>query len=260
MQKSFKNLNFIIFVFIVLTLTGCAAKTDFMLQRSKEKKKQLEPGVIEPSARYIKDLMLAPSFVNLSKEGVNIYIKYLNEKDLNDFFENKERFGKFSGPNPYLEDLLVFYVKITNNSGEKIKVSPESFVVLDDSHSQYSYLNPDYIMSLYKARSAMQSLTDSTKDFSPGGIYGAPVDVASSLVGRRLGKKFIQLKTVELTGGYIHNGVIYDGLIAFSKPSKRASVIRLKLSDMKTKFSMNDEALAEVEFEIPFEVKPSEEK
>lgn len=249
-----RYLKYLICIIIFINLTGCAIKSEFMLRQSKEKKLNLDPSSIKPVARYMEGLILKPSFVSLSKEGINIYIRYLNRKVLENFFDNEKRFGKLAGPNPYFKDVLVFYIRITNNTGGKIKLDPKNFVLLDDLHNQYSYLNPDYIISLYKARSIVYSITKSTQELTPGGIYGAPVDVATSLTGRGLEKKLILLKTVELTGGYVYNGVSYDGLIAFFKPLRDSSKVKLKLPDIKTEFDVNDEALREIEFETSFEI------
>lgn len=248
------HFGYFISIIIFLSVVGCAAKTEFVLRQSKEKKLNLDPDIVKSVTRYTEDLVLEPESLSLTKEGVTIYIKHLDGKELERFFSNEERFGKLAGSNPYFKDLLVFYIRIKNNSGGKIKLNPEDFVLIDDLNNQYSYLNPDYIISLYKVRSSIYSITKSTENLSPGGIYGAPVGMATSLAGQGLEKKLFQLKAIELTGGYVYDKVTYDGMIAFFKPFLNSSVIRLILPNIKTEFGVNDEPLKEIEFETSFKI------
>ena len=59
------------------------------------------------------------------------------------------------------------------------------------------------------------------------------------------------IKQSALQGGYYHPGVVHDGLIAFWNPSKKATKLRLLLTDMKTDFSA--ESLPATSFEFSFE-------
>lgn len=249
-----KKLKLSVVILCCLILTGCASKSELMLRKSKEKRVNLAPTSIKKIKRYSDKLRLKPSSVSVKKDNVKIQLRHLNENKLEEFFSSEKRFGDFAGSNPYFKDILVFYIKIKNSCGNVIKVNPEKFVIVDDLNSQYSYMNPDYIISLYKVRSSMYSFTKTTGNFAPGGLYGAPVDVASSLAGRRLDQKRIQLKTVELAGGYIHDGVTYDGLISFFKPSRKTSKLKLLLPDIKTRFNPKGEALKEINFVIPFDI------
>ncbi len=248
-----------IYILIMTGLVGCSTnKSELMLQKNREKKLNLSPNFIRKSSRYSKDLVLKPSNMTLVKEGVSIYVEYLNSNVLEKFFNNEERFGDLADSNPYFPDFLVFYIKITNESGKVIHLDPKEFVILDDLHGQYSCLDSDYIISLYKARSSVYSITQSTDKFTPGGFYGAPIDVATSLAGKSIAKRSIQLKTVELSGGYVYDGVIYDGLISFLKPPKDSSKIKLLLPDIKIKANPDDETFKSVTFTANFDIISSE--
>jgi len=252
-----KFLNVLIFITILTGLMGCSSKYGNMVRDKKEKKLMRHTALNENGTRYKENVILEPPSLTLTKKNVTFYIEHFNNKELDEFFSNKERFRKCAGSSPYFDDMLVFYIRITNNSGGKIKINSENFVILDDLNSQYSHLNINYIISLYKSKSKIYSLTKSAEKLTPGGIYGTSVDMATSLAGRGIEKKFIQLKNVELSGGYIYSGVVYDGLIAFFKPSQKASIIKLILPDIITKFDANNEALEKIEFKVIFGIKAS---
>lgn len=229
-------------------VTGCARSTP--LPRSL--KGQLEFEQATPPKVTIKT---TPPFAVQEKEKVEVYIRYASKNELNNFFANKVIFGKYAGGNPYPEQTLVFYVRISNKSGRRIRVAPEQFVMIDDLSIQYIHLSPDDISAMYEAKGDFWSFAKSTGDLAPG-YYGAPFKVAGSFAegsGRRAN---YLIRQARLTGGYVFDLVTYDGYVAFPRPHVKANTLKVILAGFKLDLNAADEPTASTDFVFDFAVTP----
>ncbi|RKY38023.1 MAG: hypothetical protein DRP73_00495 [Candidatus Omnitrophota bacterium] len=234
----------LLMVFLGIPISGCAGNYVY----SQERK-----GRLGPEARFdYRKYSLHPLKQEEEKEGIKIRVEYIPYSQLNKIFQDKETFGRLAGDNPYPPGIIVFKVRVKNESDSKIYINPEEFVLLDDLGTQYMYINPDKIIDIYQAKSFLYSFAKSTSDFAPG-IYGAPAGLVKGIAGRGLERKRALLKSIELTGGYVFPGVIYDGFVSFLIPNPQAENIRFVLSNIKTAFDVNDEALGSVDFVFKFQ-------
>lgn len=200
-----------------------------------------------------------PATASLSKEGIDVTIRYASADDLKAFFAKKEIFGNQAGGNPYPLDTMVFYVKLSNHSGKKVFVNPESFVLIDNLNIQYSELSPDNISSLYEAKANVWSFAKTTGDLAPG-PYGAPLKVAGALGSGGARKLHYLMKQVRLAPGYVHPGIAYDGYVAFPRPHPNATSVRLLLHNIKVDFNAADLPANVVHFEFPLTIEQQQEE
>ncbi len=197
-----------------------------------------------------------PATVSVSKSDIDVTVRYAPPEDLDRFFGNKEIFGNLAGKNPYPPQTLVFYVKIFNHSGKKIKVNPDDFVMIDNLNIQFSELSPDNISAIYESKANGWAFAKTTGDLAPG-PYGAPLKVAGALGGGGTRKAHYLIKQVRLAGGYVHPGIAYDGYVAFPIPHPNAVSIRLILANIKTNFNPADLPEMSLDLEFPFNFKIS---
>ncbi len=217
-------------------------KGQIELQQPEVKRKELLPIQVDPTT------------VSLSKSGIDVTIRYASMEDLDRFFENKQIFGSLAGKNPYPPDTLIFYVKIANHSGKKIRVNPEDFVLVDNLNIQYSELSPDNLSAIYEAKANVWGFAKTTGDLAPG-PYGIPLKVAGSMGGGGGRKLHYLIKQVRLAPGYLHPGIAYDGYVAFPRPHPTATSARLILSNVKTDFDPADVPASAIDFDFSFAVK-----
>lgn len=229
-------------------VVGCAHSTP----PPRSLKGQLELEQAKPPRIILKT---TPPFAVLEKEGVEVTIRYASENELDNFFSNKVIFGKFAGKNPYPEGTLVFYVRIANKSGHRIRVNPDDFVLIDDLSIQYVHLSPDDISALYETHGDFWAFAKSTGDLAPG-YYGAPFKVASEFAGGGPRRANYLIRQARLTGGYVHDEVTYDGYVAFPRPHPNAKKLRVILANFKTALNPADEATASMDFEFEFTLTP----
>ncbi len=64
-------------------------------------------------------------------------------------------------------------------------------------------------------------------------------------------RRYALLAMASLQSGMIHDGVTYDGLIAFWTPSQEAKKLTLLLTNIKTDFNAND--WPQISLEVPFD-------
>lgn len=216
-----------------------------MLERPKG---QIELRRPEPLTAAVR---LVPPTASLSKEGIDVTVRYASPEALDRFFEKKEVFGDLAGKNPYPAGILVFYVKVANHSGKRIQVNPDQFVLIDNLNIQYAELSADDLSALHDARASVWSFAKATGDLAPG-PYGAPLKVAGALGGRSGRRLHYLMKQVRLGAGYVHPGIAYDGYVAFPMPHPDAKSIRLLIYNLKTDFNAADEPTASLHFEFPF--------
>ncbi len=231
---------------IGVVMLGCGCRGGFAtIVRPKG---QIE--MRQPEEVHLPSVVIHPATSTLSKSGIDVTIRYAPPEELKSFFSKKEIFGNFAGKNPYPPDTLVFYVKVANHSGKKIRINPDDFVLIDNINIQYAELSPDNISALYEAKANVWSFAKTTGDLAPG-PYGAPLKVAGAL-GSGGGRKLHYLmKQVRLAGGYVHPGIAYDGYVAFPRPHPKAASIRLVIANVKTDFDPADFPTSSVDFEFP---------
>ncbi len=235
-------------VFFSLTTASCGGRL-VMLERPKG---QIE--LRRPEGPPV-TLFLDPVTSSTSKAGVDVTIRYAAPEDLDKFFENKEVFGNLAGKSPYPPGTLIFYVKIANHSGKKIRVNPDDFVMIDNINIQYAELSPDNISAIYEAKANLWSFAKTTGDLAPG-PYGVPLKVAGSLGAGTGGRKqHYLIKQVRLGAGYVHPGIAYDGYVAFPRPHPNATSVRVIVGGLKSDFNPADEPTSSIDFEFPLTLK-----
>ncbi|MBI4227475.1 MAG: hypothetical protein HY600_04260 [Candidatus Omnitrophica bacterium] len=228
----------------VSLVLGCARSTP----PPRKLKGQLEFEQAKPPRTAIKT---TPPFAVVEKEGVEITIRYASEKELDNFFSNKVIFGKYAGKNPYPEGTLVFYVRVANKSGHRIRTAPDDFVLIDDLSIQYVHLSPDDISAMYETHGDFWAFAKSTGDLAPG-YYGAPFKVAGSLADGGPRRANYLIRQARLTGGYVFDQVTYDGYVAFPRPHPNAKKLRVILANVKTALDAADQPTASLDFEFDF--------
>ena len=201
-------------------------------------------------------VVIDPVTAAISKGGIDLTIRYANREELDKFFSNKEIFGNLANKSPYPPETLIFYVKLSNHSGKKIKVNPEDFVLLDNLNIQYSELSPDNISALYESKANIWTFAKTTGDLAPG-PYGMPLKVAGTLGGGGGRKLHYLMNQVRLAGGYVHPGIAYNGYVAFPQPHPSATSFHLIISNIKADFNPADQATTAIDFDFPFTIKYS---
>ena len=238
-------LIFVILSVIAVAESGCRGE----FANIERPKGQIE--LRRPEEEKPLQIVVDPVTNSISKEGIDVTVRYANPEELNRFFENKEVFGHLAGKNPYPPDTLVFYIKLANHRGKKILVNPDNFVLIDNLNIQYSELSPDNISALYESKANVWTFAKTTGDLAPG-PYGAPLKVAGVLAGSGGRKIHYLMKQVRLAGGYVHPGIAYDGYVAFPRLHPNSVSFRLILSNIKSDFNPADEPATAIDFEFPF--------
>ncbi len=245
------NQNSVLFLALCgLTLNVVGCRGGFStIERPKGQIELHQPGEEKPVP-----IVMDPMTSSLSKSGVDVTIRYATPEELDRFFEKKDVFGSLAGKNPYPPDSLVFYIKIANYSGKKIRVNPDDFVMIDNLNIQYSELSPDNISAVYESKANMWAFAKTTGDLAPG-PYGIPLRVAGTLGGGGNRKLHYLIKQVRLAGGFVHPGIAYDGYVAFPRPHPDATSVRILIANIKTDFNAADAPGIAIDFEFPLAVK-----
>lgn len=200
------------------------------------------------------EILVDPATSSLSKDGIDVLIRYASPKELDSFFEKKDIFGDLAGKNPYPPNTMIFYIKLANHGGSKMKVNPDDFVLIDNLNIQYAELSPDNISALYESKANVWSFAKTTGDLAPG-PYGAPLKVAGALGGGGGRKLHYLIKQVRLAAGYVHPGISYDGYVCFPQPHPSAVSVRLLIGNLKTNFDAADAPTTSVDFDFPLNIK-----
>jgi hypothetical protein len=203
----------------------------------------------------LKAIRLNPATTSLSKDGIDVTIRYASAEELNKFFEDKKIFGPLAGKNPYPPNTLVFFIKVANFSGKKIFVAPEYFVMIDNLNIQYSELSPDNISSLYESKASLWSFAKTTGDLAPG-PYGMPFKAAGVMGAGSGRKQHYLIKQVRLAAGYVFPGIAYDGYVSFPRPHPNATSVRLMIHNLKTDVDAADKPANAIHFEFPLQIEP----
>ncbi len=225
---------------------GCGSHTSSLLLERQARGPITEERAIAQQSRWV----LEPATQVKTQEGVEITITFASLEYLTNLFNNQQIFGDYAGLNPYFNEQMVFYVKIANQSGKKLRVDPNEFVMLDDHGNQYYTLSPDYANALAEARAPMSTVTRGVLEEARPGYFGVGLPV-----GRIIGKpqrRFALMKMSTLQAGSLFHGVVYDGLIAFWSPHRDATRLRLLATNIKTDFDANDWPHKSLEFVFEF--------
>jgi hypothetical protein len=229
-----------------LVIAGCGSRKSSLLLERQARGPMVEEQAVAQRALWSLD----PATQTKAQGGIDVTVTYTTQQYLSEFFRNKEIFGQYAGLNPYFPEQVVFYVKLANNSNKKIHIEPEQFVVIDDKGNQYHTLSPDYNTALAEAKAPVGTLTRGVLEEARPGYFGIGVPV-----GKIIGKpqqRFALLKMSSLQAGYLHPGVVYDGLIAFWSPHQATQKVKLLLTNIKTDFNANEWPQQMLEFAFEF--------
>ncbi len=230
-------------VFILLAtgafISGCASQSSLLYERHSK------TSIATPSANEIAKgpaflSALTPASVTVDHLGLEITARYFSPEQLEMFFTQQEPFKSRWGVNPFSPEIMVFFFKVCNRSGGKVRIAPEEAVLLDNLGRQYEYLTPDYLADLSSSHNKTYTMAKETSDSAPG-IYGAPLRMFSSLAGIPVRKRFALLKQIMLNGGIIHEDVTYDGFLAFKRPPGKVEKLNLIIPDVKIKIAPDGE-------------------
>lgn len=224
---------------------GCGRTSSLLLERQARGPIVEEKAVARPG-RWA----LEPVTQTKAQAEIEMTVTHASWAFLNEFFANKNVFGQYAGLNPYFPEQVVFYAKIANTGDKKLRIDPDQFVLLDDKGNQYQALNPDYNLALAESRAPVSTLTRGVLEDARPGYFGVGLPV-----GKLIGKpqqRFALLKMASLQAGYLHGGVVYDGLIAFWSPHQQAQKLKLLLTNMKTDFDAGDRPQTSLEFRFEF--------
>ena len=227
-------------------VVGCGGRRSSLLLERQARGPITEEQAIAKALPWV----LEPVTQTQTQNGVEVVVTYASPAYLNDFFSNRQVFGAFAGLNPYFMEQLVFSVKIANRSGKKLRIDPDQFVLLDDRGNQYRTLSADYATALAEAKAPIGTLTRGVLEEARPGYFGVGVPV-----GKIIGKpqqRFALLKMASLQGGYLHDRVIYDGLIAFWSPHQHSRRLMLVLTDIKTNFDPAEVPRGTMDFVFEF--------
>ena len=230
---------------LLLTVLGCGRKSSLLLQRQAR-----GPIAEEQEVAQRMQWALEPSAQTKTEENVEVSVTQTTMDYLNEFFRKKPLFGAHAGLNPFFPEQLVFYVKIANHSGEKLRLDPDRFVLLDDRGNQYHSLGADYSTALAESRAPVGTMTRGVIEDARPGYFGVGLPV-----GKILGKsqqRYALMQMSALQPGYLYDGVVYDGLISFWSPHTGAKRVTLLLDGIKTKFDPKDLAGQSLEFAFEF--------
>lgn len=231
---------------VVLVATGCGGKTSsLLLERQARGPIEEEQAVAKPIA-----WVLEPITQTKTQSGVEVTVTHANIAYLNQLFTNKQIFGGYAGLNPYFREQMVLYVKIANTSGKKLRFDPREFTLLDEKGNQYQSLGPDYATALAESKAPMATMTRGVLEDARPGYFGVGVPV-----GKIIGKpqqRFALLNMASLQAGYLYDGVVYDGLVAFWSPHRESQKLTFLLANIKTDFDPADfpQAVLDIAFEF----------
>jgi hypothetical protein len=146
---------------------------------------------------------------------------------------------------------MVFYVKIANQSGAKIRIDPREFTLIDDRGNQYASMGTDYVTAFGEFRKPVGTATRGLLEGASPGYFGVSVPVGRLVAGKPQGQ-FARLQQAALQAGYLYPGVVHDGLIAFWNPATTATTLRLLVTNIKAEFDAKDEPKTALEFSFEF--------
>ena len=232
---------------LAIAAPGCGGrKSSLLLERQSRGPMDLEGGVARPET-WVLDPMTQTKTLN----GVEITATFAHPAYLRELFSNRDIFGPYAGLNPFFREQLIFYIKVNNKSGKKLRIDPEQFVLLDEKGNQYHSLSADYGSALAEAKkSAVAKTARGVVDDANPGYFGVNLRVGKLVPESQ--QRFALLKMATLQSGYLYDGVTYDGLIVFWSPHTESRKLKLLLSNIKTNFGPNDEPQGLLDFAFEF--------
>jgi len=231
----------------VILATGCGRKSSLLLERRAR-------GPVEDVSQVAQSRIwvLEPVTQTQSQDGIEVSVTHASPAFLREFFSREEIFGPLAGQVPYFLEQMVFYVRIANTSGQRIRIDPSEFVLTDDQGNQYHVLHPDYTTALAEAKAPFSTATRGVLQEARPGYFGLSLPVGKLMGGGSSQRRFGLLAMSTLKEGYLYDGVVYDGLVAFWNPSAEAAQVTLRLTDIKTDFNASDLAQRALEFTFRF--------
>jgi hypothetical protein len=240
--------NRMLYCLFAVALSGCGTHvSSLLLERQAVGPLEEESGV---AAAY--EWHLNPVPQTLVKNDVEVFVNHASTDYLKIFFRNKEIFGPYAGPSPFYPQNLVFYVKVSNHGTSKILINPNEFVLVDDRGNQYQTLALDYITAFGESRQPMATATRGLLSDAKPGYFGLSVPVGQFVAAKPKGQ-FALFKQSALQTGYLHPGVVHDGLVAFWNPGVRAKKLRLIVSGIKADFAPTDWPKTSLDYEFEFD-------
>ena len=235
---------------ILFAITGCGRKSSLLLERQALGPIAEEPAIAMPILRH-----LEPAIQTQTKERIDVSVTFATAEYLKALFSNKAIFGAMAGHNPFYPEHLIFYVKIANQSDQKIRINPAEFVLLDDRGTQYRTIGVDYVTAFAEFRQPVGTTTRGVVEGANPGYFGISLPVGRFIAAKPQ-DRFALLQRSALQVGYLYPGVTHDGLIAFWNPSREAKKFRLLITNVKTGFDANDQPKATLEFPFEFNEAP----
>ena len=231
----------------LMVIAGCSSrKSSLLLERQARGPISEEPSVAKAVVWH-----LDPVMQTQAKQEIEVNVNYASPEYLQNFFSNKAVFGQYAGKNPYYPEHLVFYVKIANRSHEKIRINPTEFALIDDRGNQYGTIGVDYVTAFGEYRKGAATTTRGLLESASPGYFGISLPVGKMLASKPQGQ-FALLQQSSLQSGYLHPGIVHDGLIAFWSPGGSATKLRLLVTNLKTDFDANDVPRTTLEFAFDF--------
>lgn len=245
-------MKIVIVVSVLVFSSGCALQRPALFPEKQSKEEFVLMGTKEVKEKQKFKIVLDPQEAKATDKGIEITIRYVTPGYLKNFFKRADIFGR-PKKNPYPPEVIVFSVKVANNSGGRIKVEPLEFVMVDDLNSQHSSLSPEYIAALYN-KGTISMFAETGAEYAPG-LYSAPFGVAQTIAGSSLRRRLSLLREVSLSGGYVYDGVVYEGYVSFFKPNPKAKTLNLILPNIQTRFDAQGNATETVDFQFIFNIR-----
>lgn len=231
---------------VAVLMTGCVGrKSSILLERPAV-------GPVAEEKEVARQSLWAfdPVTQSATNEGIEVTATFYSHSELLKFFSDKKIFGSYAGLNPYFPENVVFYVKLKNHNGKKIRLDPSEFIMLDDRSNQYMPLSPDYITALAEYHGPFATFTRGLLEEARPGYFGIGFPI-----GKMLGKpqrRIALLKMATLQSGVLYDGVVCDGFVAFPSPNAQVHQVKLMLSNIKMSFDPSDRPQAVVDFSFDF--------
>lgn len=235
-------------VVVLMGVSGCLGRKSSLLLERQARGPLDEERTVATAVTW----HLTPLSQTQTKQGVEITVTHATPPYLRDLFNNKAIFGPYAGASPYFPEHLVFYVKVANRSDQRLRLSPEEFIVVDDRGNQYSTVSTDYVTAFAEYKHGASTTTRGLLENASPGYFGFSFPVGKLVASKPQGR-FALLQQSGLQSGSLYPGVVYDGLVAFWNPASTAKVLRVLVTNVKTNFNANNEPTLSLEFPFEFD-------
>ena len=228
---------------MLVGLSGCLGRKSSLLLERQARGPLAEEHTVATAVAW----HLTPLSQTQATQQVEVTATHATPSYLRDLFNNKAIFGPYAGAYPYFPEQLVFYVRIANQSGQRIRIAPEEFVMVDDRGNQYSPMGTDYVTAFAEYKHGASTTTRGMLESASPGYFGFSLPVGKMVASKPQGR-FALLQQSALQAGYLYPGVVHDGLVAFWNPAATAKTLRLLVTNVKTGFDANNEPTVSLEF------------